>query len=474
MPLLISGGTLLDGVADRAVRDQAILVADGRIVRMGPRESLAAPDGAKVIDAAGKFIIPGLMDGNVHLLVDFRLENLVRYEFRYEELIAEAAQIALKSGLTTVFDTWGPRAPLVSVRDKIGRGLIPGSRIFCGGNIIGFDGPFSDDFLPEALKVASRVLVDRINSIWAENVGPELSWMTPKQVAAEIRSYIQRGVNFLKFASSDHRVPAGPSTFLALSPRVQRVIVEEAHAAGLTAQSHAQSVEALWASVEAGCNIIQHCNISGPTPIPDETIDLMCRNKCAGTVFPMTRKRYQRILDTHDVLIGRLFTEVSVKTNVKRLIESDVRVLLGTDQGVNAADQKSDPLWIGVVGGEDNLFEMGQGHFVWFKAMEEMGMPPMGMLKAATANIAAAYGKADELGTIEVGKIADMLILDKDPLQSAENYRSISLIIKDGEIVDRDRLPLTPILSKSVEPFNVPDTYSKRIRRGGFPGLCNC
>lgn len=96
----------------------------------------------------------------------------------------------------------------------------------------------------------------------------------------------------------------------------------------------------------------------------------------------------------------------------------------------------------------------------------------MRMLKAATRNIAVAYGKDRDLGTLERGKIADMLVLDKNPLEAAENYRSIHSIIKEGNVVDRDTLPLCPILTKPVDPpVEEEASYKPFAASGKFP-LC--
>ena len=142
MSLLVAGATLIDGIAAHPIEGQEIWIEEGRIKAIGKASELAVPRSAQVIDASGKYVIPGLMNANVHLLMDIRLEILARHLGQYEELIAEAAQIALKNGLTTVFDTYGPRRFLMAARDRIDAGEIPGSRIFCAGNIIGFDGPF--------------------------------------------------------------------------------------------------------------------------------------------------------------------------------------------------------------------------------------------------------------------------------------------------------------------------------------------
>src|SRR5687768_4443444 len=138
MTLIIAGATVIDGVAEKPREDCSIWIEDNRIKLVGKREELGIPPGSRTIDARGKFIIPGLMNANVHLLGDIRLENLVRYGDRYVDLIVESAQVALQHGLTTVFDTWGPRRFLMQARDRINAGNSIGSRIFCAGNIIGF------------------------------------------------------------------------------------------------------------------------------------------------------------------------------------------------------------------------------------------------------------------------------------------------------------------------------------------------
>jgi hypothetical protein len=227
-PLVIAGATLIDGVADEPLEHASIWIENGRIGAIGRSDERAVPAGAACIDARGKFVIPGLMNANVHLLCDVRLENLARYIGRYEELIVEAAQVALKNGLTTVFDTWGPRRFLIAARDRINAGEIPGSRFFCAGNIVGFDGPFSADFFGKTADVASAAFVNRINSIWVENVGRHLMWLSPEDVAREVRAYIGKGIDFVKYGSNEHPFPGA---FLAFSPQVQASIVGEAHRA---------------------------------------------------------------------------------------------------------------------------------------------------------------------------------------------------------------------------------------------------
>lgn len=418
---------------------------------MARRDELRARPGAEIIEAQGKYVIPGLMNANVHLLCDVRLENLSRHTERYEELIAEAAQVALKNGVTTVFDTWGPRRFLMAVRDKINSGQVAGSRIFCAGNIIGFDGPFSDDFFAKAAEVASAALVKRINAIWVENVGRHLMWLSPEQVAREVRAYIERGIDFIKYASNEHGAAAG--AFLQFSPRVQRAMVEEARRAGITAQAHTTSGEGLFLAVEAGCDLIQHANITGPMQISGETLELLARRGTGAVVFPLTQRALGWLKQHASDRSWTMWHASDV--NARNLIRSGARLLLANDGAVLAPEALADPMyaksWAGLPE-DDGLAPLATGHFAWFRAMEEKGCPPMEMLKAATSNIAAAYGKSKDLGTLEPGKIADLLILDKNPLESSAHYRSIHTILKEGQRVDRERLPLNPILTRPLEP----------------------
>ena len=95
----------------------------------------------------------------------------------------------------------------------------------------------------------------------------------------------------------------------------------------------------------------------------------------------------------------------------------------------------------------DRLTELGEGHFLWFHAMVEKGMAPMEAIVSATRNIAAAYHKLDQFGTLEAGKLADLVILDADPLQDIDNVRRILTVMKEGQVVDRDKLPLKRVLT---------------------------
>ncbi len=444
----VVGGTLIDGTGRPAVSNSVIVIRDGRIAAVGPAASVAIPAGATRIDASGKYIVPGLMDANVHLILDTSIEFLARYEGRWEELIAEAAQVALRNGLTTVFDSWGPLQPLMKVRDRIAHGELQGARMFVAGNIVGFSGPFGRDFNVAAETVVTAPFLERINQMWESGVGEELLYMTPDMVRAALHRYVALGPDFIKYGASGHR----DEDFLMFSPEAQKAIVAEAHSGGIISQTHTTSVESLRQAIEAGNDMLQHCAVTGSVAIPDATIQLLKRSGIYCAVQPRTLRRLE--YEKQSVASGPRSEQRKARLqiwheNEVRLIREGVPLLLATDAGVIQPDRLASMTAKEL---QDRPTTMGDAHFLWLEAMAEKGMKPMDEIVAATRNIAAAYHKLDRFGTLESGKYADLVILDADPLANISNVRRISLVMKEGRVIDRDRLPDPKILTVPRAP----------------------
>lgn len=320
-------------------------------------------------------------------------------------------------------------------------------------------------------------MANRVNAIWVENVGRHLMWLTPEEVATEAREYIGKGIDFVKYASNEHGVHAA-GAFLELTPRVQELIVAEAHRAGITAQAHCMSVEGLRTAVEAGCDLITHANITGPRPIPEPTLELFARRGTGAVIFPFTQKRLDWFFAQQARPgargAGAHTMYGAADANARNFIRCGAPLLLANDAGVFPPELSTDPAlgqWLGA--DADNYLDLTQGHFFWLKAMEEKECAPMEMLRAATRNIAVAYGVDKDLGTLEAGKIADLLILERNPLEAAENYRSIQMILKDGVPVDRDALPRNPILTRPLDaPAEEEASYKPALRAGRAAPLC--
>ena len=444
--LAITGATVIDGTGRAPVTDAVVVVENGRITAVGPAASTTVPAGVLRIDGRGKYVIPGLMDANLHLYLNGDLESLIRYEGRYHEIVLEGAQIALKTGQTTVFDTWGPRADLVKVRDMINAGQAIGSRIYLAGNIIGFSGPLGPDFYGAAATWASKAFVKRTNEYWEQGTGRDLLWMPPDSLRQAIRRYIAGGADFLKYGSSGHV----DMNLISFSERAQKVIVEEGHRAGKTVQTHTTSPESLDMAVEAGVDIITHGDISGPLyPIPDETLKKLVDRNISVSVLAITKRSLDAMIAKAPEGILTPYMKIAA-TNIRNMVKAGVKLMISTDAGVQDPIRLSESPTL-ASDTVDARVKLGEGHFNALLSLEEAGMAPMEILKSATSNIARAYKVDRELGTLERGKAADLVILDADPLASARNYRRISAVIKDGKVVDLAVLPSAPVIS-SLRP----------------------
>lgn len=440
--LAITGATVIDGTGRAPMQDAVILIRDGRIASLGSARDVAVPSNATRIDARGKFLIPGLMDANLHLYLNGDLESLIKFEDRYYEVALEGAQIALRSGQTTVFDTWGPRAALIKARDMIASGQAPGSRIFLAGNIIGFTGPLAADFRAPSAAFVSKAFAKRVNETWEQGTGRDLLWMPPETLRTVIRAYTQKGVDFLKYGASGHV----DMNFAAFSERQQKVIVEEGHRAGKTVQAHVTSPESIDQAIEAGVDILTHGDISGPRyTTPLETIQKMKEHGVSASVLAVTNRQIEALQKHAPNGVLTPYMKVA-RINIQNMIKAGVPLLVSTDAGVQnpillaeSSTLASDTI--------DARVKLGEGHFNALVALEEAGMAPMEILKSATSNIARAYKVDRELGTLEPGKVADLVVLDANPLDGARNYRRINAVVKDGKVVDLTKLPLSPLIS---------------------------
>lgn len=437
--LALVGGTVLDGNGGPPI-ERGVVVIEGNRIRAVGGPATPIPAGARRLDMTGRYLIPGMMDANVHLVVETSPVALVRYEGRYDELIVEAAQVALRYGLTTVFDSWGPRDDLIKARDAIAAGRTPGARIYLAGNIVGFGGPFSEDFNAAAKPVMPEDFVAQANARWQANVGPELLSMSPAQVREELRRYARSGVDFVKYGATKHG-----SVELLFSPRVQRVIVEEAHAAGITVQTHTMSAESLELAMDAGVDLFQHCDITIDHPIPAETIARIAATKTPCAVLPHTTKA---LASYREKAAGMPFLKHFAidDVNERALLAAGAVLLLSTDAGMFSPSTLQGAYYRSFAPPEEDLLILGEAHFHWMTAMEQKGMRPMDALLAATRNIARAYHVDRDLGTLEPGKIADLVVLEKDPLAAAANYRAIAMVVKDGRVVERGGLPTAKVL----------------------------
>jgi imidazolonepropionase-like amidohydrolase len=470
----IVGATVIDGNGGQPLADATIVIRGKKIEAIGPRASIEVPRGATVIDGRGKYATPGFVDTNVHMSLAFGrrwTETNARYWDRNADLVEQGVQLHLKHGVTTVRDSYGALLPMMRVRDAIERGETVGPRMYVAGNIVGWGGPFSMTFsrIPER---DLTLFEEQINDSIALGSGEELSHMTPEEVRVAINKYLDLGPDFIKYGGTSHQ---GYPGLIGFSPEAQRVIVEETHKRGLVAETHSTTLEGLHLSIEAGVDLIQHPEVLGNREITDELVRMIVDRKVVCSIIsnaitgrawewqmeqreaarkrlaasdksrrvPLTtaeiRRRVQETGVPHpgSVLKGGLETR---RHNAEKLIAAGCITTVGTDnllfgyQGVAPEFLRE----------EHPIVEHqnpGIGTIIGIEGLVELGMTPAQAIVAATKNGAIANKALDEYGTLEAGKLADILLLDGDPLTDIRNIRRLGLVMKEGVVVDVARLP---------------------------------
>jgi imidazolonepropionase-like amidohydrolase len=219
----------------------------------------------------------------------------------------------------------------------------------------------------------------------------------------------------------------------------------------MTVQAHVTSPESIDLAVDAGVDILTHGDISGPVyPIPPETIKKIVDHGVAISVLSLTRRAIDAQSKQAKDNLLLPYMKVAAE-NIRNLTNAGARLLLSTDAGVEDPVRLSESPTL-AADTVDAPTTLGEGHFNGLIAFEEAGMAPMEILKTATSNVAKAYKVDKDLGTLEVGKAADLVILDANPLASARNYRRINAVIKGGKAVDLAALPTAPVISSKKVP----------------------
>lgn len=440
--LVIANATVIDATGSAPQENCAVFIDEhGNIANITDASSPEVREHVRIYDAQGAYMVPGLMDANVHTVAARTPDSLLEYEGRYETLVLEAAQLLLKYGVTTVFDSWAPVGPVVNVRDAIQRGDERGARIFCAGNILGLGGPLSDDFFGVG-NVLSQQTITRINKVWERGTGARLSSLTAEEVGDVVAEYIETtNVDFIKWAATDHR-PSTSGVLYMLGDRAQRQIAETARSYGKTFQAHTTTVESLRLLTELDASVLQHGDITLDQPAPSCLIEEIAEKQLATAALIVTDRHLQwshEHVSHTDMHRMRVIADI----NQRALIDARAPLLLTTDGFAYGPDISNHPGFrVGTLKPEvpDLPVQLGYSHVFWMEGAIERGLNYMDVLQAATRNIAQAYDIADEVGTIETGKRADLLLLNSNPLENVAAYRDIRDVFQRGVLVERGTL----------------------------------
>ncbi len=463
----IVGGTIIDGNGGPPITNGVILVFGQKITAVGARNSVSIPAAAKVIQATGRYIVPGFIDTNVHLSLyggaRDRYETLAKYYWRENEIVLEAAQIQLTHGVTTVRDSYGMLEPLVLMRDKIARHEAIGARVLAAGNIVGWGGPYSTTF---SLTPQGNLTLfqEEMNDAIAQGAGENLADLSAAELRIAIGRYLDKGPDFLKYGATSH---FSEPSFIGFSPDAQKAMVDEAHKRGRTAEVHSTTLEGLRLSLDAGIDLIQHPELMTPRELPDDLVKTIHdRNViCSMLVSTITGEAWSKHVKTKEAAEKKLAEDEKKslvhprttteerrrakaletdfetrRTNARKLINAGCTVTVGTDSYWGSAPEfATEP--------KPDSQSHGTGTIAAIEGLVELGMTPAQAIVSGTKNGAIACRRLKEFGTLEPGKFADLVILSANPLEDIHNIRKVQTVMKEGAIIDIARLPEKRVLS---------------------------
>jgi len=395
---LYAGGQVFDGTGTPPAGAD-VVVEDGRFVQIG-----SGLDGDARIDCTGKTLLPGLIDCHVHVMFSgIDLLRMVQTPFSYPFYEAiHNLRVTLDQGITTVRDAGGAD---LGVQQAVADGLISGPRMQISLNMISQTGGHGDDWMPFG---ASLPLL-------MEHPGrPSGIVDGPAEMRRKVRELIRNGADVIKVATSGGVLSARSDPRHGhFRDEEIAVLVEEATAAGRFVMAHAQATDGIKLAIRNGVRSIEHGIF-----LDDEAIEMML---AAGTWLVPTLAAPRAVLDLADAGAGlpqtvidkaRMVVDIHVES-VRRAIDAGVAVAMGTDSGVGTHGY--------------NLREVA--------LMTECGMTPGQALHATSLSAARLLGIDDELGSIEVGKRADLALVDGDPLDVATLGARIRSVYADGRLV---------------------------------------
>ncbi|CAI3947377.1 Xaa-Pro dipeptidase [Alteromonas macleodii] len=397
---VITADRMIDVANGKVVKQAAVIVTDNIITASGRLKDLTVPNEATRIDLGNATLMPGLMDMHVHLTSDATRHGYKRLEVSLPRAAitgVKHAKATLDAGFTTVRNVGAPGFADVALRDAINAGDVVGPRMFVAGPSLGVTGGHCDsNLLPYEYDNYSEGVAD----------GP---W----EVRKKVRRNIKYGATVIKFCatggvlSKGTKVGAQQYTFEEM-----KALIDEAHLRGLTVATHAHGTNGIKAAINAGVDSVEHVSL-----LDDEAIDLAKKN---GTYFSMDIYVTEYILGEGEkagILEESLNKERIVgktqRENFEKAVKAGVNMVFGSDAGVYPHG--------------DNPKQ--------FARMVKFGMTPIQAIQAATINPARLLKQEATLGSLEKGKLADIVAVPGNPLDDMSLMEKVGFVMKDGQIV---------------------------------------
>jgi imidazolonepropionase-like amidohydrolase len=402
--LALTGGTLIDGTGRDPVEDSVVVVEGSSILEAGKRDQIGIPAGAEVIDVRGKTVMPGMIDCHVHISITTMDVERRLITPRTVEIFqaAEMMRRTLHVGFTTVRDAGTLKG--VGFRQAVEMGLVEGPRLVVAGALVQTGGHF-DVYYPRGVELPF--------------FGGERCDGVP-EVRRAARKVLRQGVDCIKICTTGGSVYPGDSReFTEWTVEEVQAIVQEASARGRAVMAHAGNAQGIKNALLGGVWSVEH-----GSPLEAETIQMFLER---GTYLVPTLLPAQVLYEKGEGIphggVSHLQMEKRRQAsaeNFKRAVDAGVKIAVGTDalgeetHGINARE---------------------------LELMASYGFSPMEAIVAATKTASEVCRLDSKVGTLEPGKLADLLVVDGDPLDDIsilQDKSRLSLIMKDGSVyVDR-------------------------------------
>ena len=384
----VKASRLFDVEQGRWVESPVVLIENERITAVGA--NLPVPEGARLIDLGGKVILPGLIDAHVHIAGGGWGSNdgIARSVLRG----AGNARRTLEAGFTTVRSMGGGNLAGVALRDAVASGDVAGPRIFDAGTLLGVTGGHCGGRLHPDNPVPSRG-----NANGAE------------EFVKRVREQSSFGADFIKICITGGFTSGTSPAITQFREEEVRAVVETAHNLGLKVAVHAYSAHAVKLAVELGADSIEHGSL-----IDDQGIRLLKRNPQQVvvptlSVFGTALQRAERVGATPAALKQLHHVLDVYMDNVRKIVRAGIPVIYGSD------------------GPPGNNFSE-------FPLLVDAGLTPVQVLQSATIRSAEFLGAAEDIGSVSVGKYADIVAYDTDPLEDIDQFSRVSWVMKGGVV----------------------------------------
>lgn len=408
---VLKAARLFDGKSNALVKPGVVVVTDGKIVAAGA--SAAIPAGAEVLDLGDATLLPGFIDAHTHVTMMYR-EDYARAALEglqkpIPEMALDAsvnARVTLMAGITTVRDVGSHDYVDAGLRNAINRGVVPGPRMLVAVHAIGATGGHCDETGYAA-------------GVFGKETGPEEGVINGADQARQaVRLAHKYGATIIKTCATGGVLSLADAVDTPqLTQDELNAIVDEAHALKLKTAAHAHGAEGAKRAIRAGIDSIEHGSF-----LDDEAMNLM---KQRGTYYVPTLMAAQGLSEQMSkgvaipppILVKANAAVAAIHQTFQKALGMGIKIGLGTDAAVYPHGRNPEE----------------------FHQMVDLGMKPIDALKAGTSADAELLGLADKIGTLEPGKLADVVAVPGDPVENIRATEHVFFVMKEGVIYKNDR-----------------------------------